>query len=260
MKISQAGERAIEHREGVVLKVYADSAGYLTAGMGHKLAANTTLKLGDAITQAQCDQWSLIDLQTAEDAVNRLVTVPLNQNQFDALCSFVFNVGVEDFETSMLLKLLNAGNYKGAQAEFARWHYKHVNGVKEPDQGLLNRRMEEALQFGTPVAAVPSAVDPNAAAPAPVVVDSKPAVAAPPAKVQQTTTGKLQIGALISGGVAAVIQGVQQAQPALQGIQGFNGAISGLPGWLKLISGVLVLGCVGACAATLWHKHKSLTS
>ena len=282
MKLSPQGDKLIEQREGVRLFVYLDSAGKKTAGMGHLLDASTTLKVGDPISQSQCDQWSQIDIRVAEDAVNRLVIVALNQDQFDALCSFVFNVGVEAFAGSTLLKLLNAGDYTGAQAEFTRWHFKTVNGVKLPDKGLLNRRLApftrwhfktvngvklpdkgllnrrlaEAAQFGTvqtpSIAQTPQVSPPDAPEPAP----SRPA--APPNKITQTTTGKLQVGALASGGLAAVIQGVNQAMPVLNGIQSANSALSGLPAWLKIACYVLVLGCIGACAATLIHKHRSL--
>ncbi|HLI61923.1 MAG TPA: lysozyme [Terriglobales bacterium] len=75
--------------------------------------------------------------------VNRLVTVPLTQNQFDALVDFVFNVGAENFARSTLLRELNAGNTAGAAAQFLLW--KWAGGVVSP--GLLRRRQAEAALF-----------------------------------------------------------------------------------------------------------------
>lgn len=73
--------------------MYIDAAGRLTAGMGHLLPPSTSLHNGSPITQDQCDEWARADLQAACDAVNRHVSVPVNQNQFDALVSLVFNIG-----------------------------------------------------------------------------------------------------------------------------------------------------------------------
>jgi lysozyme len=89
-------------------------------------------------------EWLDEDLKEAEDAVNRLVKVPLTQGQFDALASFVFNLGEGQFSKSTLLKLLNAGSYDGARDQFKRWVYD--NGKVQP--GLVKRRMGEAERFG----------------------------------------------------------------------------------------------------------------
>lgn len=256
MKLSPQGDKLIEQREGVRLYVYLDSAGKKTAGMGHLLPPTSLLKVGNAITQAQCDAWAQADIQTAVDAVNRLVKVALTQNQFDALCSFVFNVGVAAFTTSTLLKLLNAGDYTGAQAEFARWHFKTVNGQKVPDKGLLNRRLAEAAQFGA-VQTITSMASPQVSPPAaPDPAPSRPA--APPSKVTQTTTGKLQIGALATGVGGAVIQGINHAMPVINSVQSASSTISGMPHWLMYASAALAVACIGFCGFTLLHKHRSL--
>jgi lysozyme len=75
------------------------------------------------------------------------VTVPLNQNQFDALVSFTENEGATSFEESTLLRLLNAGDYAGAAAQFDRWVYQ--KGRVLP--GLVDRRQQEAALFNTPI-------------------------------------------------------------------------------------------------------------
>jgi lysozyme len=97
-------------------------------------------------TPQQATQWFLQDTQTAVDGVNRSVSAILNQNQFDALVAFAFNVGVGAEGSSTLVKLLNSGDYAGAAAQFPRWN--KVNGV--PSEGLTRRRAAEQALFLSP--------------------------------------------------------------------------------------------------------------
>jgi hypothetical protein len=76
-------------------------------------------------------------------AVERLVKVPLNQNQFDALVSFAYNCGEGNLGKSTLLRRLNAGDYKGAAAQFAAWN----KGGGQVLKGLVRRRAAEAALF-----------------------------------------------------------------------------------------------------------------
>lgn len=86
------------------------------------------------------------DLRSRAELLLALVTVPLNQNQFDALMDFMFNVGEGNLQASTLLKKLNAGDYAGAANEFERWAYAKVNGKKTKLAGLARRRrMDKAL-------------------------------------------------------------------------------------------------------------------
>jgi GH24 family phage-related lysozyme (muramidase) len=101
------------------------------------------------ITREQAEQLLRADLQEAEDAVSNLVTVPLNENQFSALVSFVFNLGAGELEDSTLLELLNQGRYPEAADQFPR--FNTVNG--EPVEGLTRRREAERQLFLTPPAA-----------------------------------------------------------------------------------------------------------
>lgn len=82
------------------------------------------------------------DLKKFEAAVNK-VTVALNQNQFDALVSLTYNIGTGAFASSTLLKKLNAGDYKGAAAQFDVWN--KAGGKRM--QGLVNRRSTERKLF-----------------------------------------------------------------------------------------------------------------
>jgi GH24 family phage-related lysozyme (muramidase) len=90
------------------------------------------------------------DLEEAEQAVNDLVTVPLNQNQFDALVSFTYNLGRRRLEESTLLKLLNDGQYQDASAQITRWRYIG----HDVSSGLSRRREAERALFDKPVADV----------------------------------------------------------------------------------------------------------
>lgn len=80
-----------------------------------------------------------------------VIHVPLNQNQFDALMDFVFNVGQANFATSTLRAKLNAGYYKSAAQEFDRWTYGTVNDVKTKLPGLIARRAAERELFERPI-------------------------------------------------------------------------------------------------------------
>ena len=101
--------------------------------------------MGMTCTQEQAEQWLQEDVQIAVDAVNRLVTVELTQNQFDALVDFTFNLGTGSLQNSTLLRLLNASNYTGAANEFERWD--KAGGQTLP--GLLKRRQAERDLFNS---------------------------------------------------------------------------------------------------------------
>lgn len=140
MKTSALGVGMIQRFEGFSETVYMDSGGKATIGFGHLVREGefyTTLSKAEASTLMQQD------LQLAEAIVKRKVTVPLNQNQFAALVSLVYNIGPGNFSSSTLLKKLNAGDYRGASNEFLRW--KHVAG--EPVAGLERRRAIERTLF-----------------------------------------------------------------------------------------------------------------
>ena len=98
------------------------------------------LILAEKITQEEADQMLLDELVEYEGYVNNLVTVGLNQNQFDAMVSWVYNLGGGNLKASTLLKVLNAGDYEGVPAQMLRWN-KAGGKVLE---GLTRRRQAEA--------------------------------------------------------------------------------------------------------------------
>jgi lysozyme len=139
MKTSPAGIKFIEEREGCRLTAYQDSVGVWTIGVGHTIGVVP----GMTITQEEADDLLAEDLANAEAAVNSLVKVPLSQPQFDALVDFVFNEGATQFRSSTLLRLLNAGDYEGADQQFARWDLAGGRVLA----GLVTRRRLEAEMF-----------------------------------------------------------------------------------------------------------------
>lgn len=139
MQISKAGLDLIKQFEGLYLKAYRCPAGVPTIGYGHTAG----VAMGQTITQQQADDYLRRDVRQFERAVSRLVTVPLTQGQFDALVSFAFNLGDGALAQSTMLRLLNAGDYTGAAAQFDRWN--KAGGRVLP--GLVRRRAAERALF-----------------------------------------------------------------------------------------------------------------
>ena len=141
-QISAEGINLICSFEGLELKAYLDSANIWTIGYGTIIRNGVKVKKGDICTIEQAKAYMASDLKSFEAAVNK-VKVPLNQNQYDALVSLTYNIGVNAFANSTLLKKLNASDYKGAAAQFDVW-----NKVKgKVVQGLVNRRAKERKLF-----------------------------------------------------------------------------------------------------------------
>lgn len=150
MKMSPAGLQLLTLWEGSKRKVYTDSAGLLTIGVGHLLLKHEivadAIKIGGkpvrlryGLSDMQIGELLAQDLVRFEDAINKNVSVTLSQNQFDALVSFSFNVGVTAFLRSSLLKEINSGNMEAVPNQMRRWNT--VGG--KPVQGLTNRREKE---------------------------------------------------------------------------------------------------------------------
>jgi lysozyme len=143
-RYSQEGFALTKQFEGCKLTAYADQGGVWTIGYGH---TGPAVHAGLTMTQAEVDSCLEGDLASAVACVNKLVTANINQNQFDALVDFVFNLGCGSLRTSQLLREVNSGNFDAAAAQFQRW--AHVGSVLVP--GLLRRRQAEAALFSKPV-------------------------------------------------------------------------------------------------------------
>ena len=158
MHVGQRGKDLFKEWEGLVTHEYLDSGGAPTIGIGHLLTRSErtsgkitiggqALDYRNGLTEQQC--WDLLDLDLSgsEAVVNEAVKVSLNQNQFDALVSFVFNVGDGAFRGSTLLRLLNQGQLDQVPAQLQRW----VRDNGQVVQGLVNRRNKEIALWNTPV-------------------------------------------------------------------------------------------------------------
>lgn len=150
MRIDQAGIDFIKSVEGVKNFVYADSAGLPTIGVGHLLLpgelSSGKINIGDksykyheGLPDNAIDGLLMRDLHIAQCDVNVHVKSELTQNQYNALVSFVFNVGVGAFRNSTLLKLLNTGDYDAVPDQMRRWVFSAGRQI----QGLKNRRERE---------------------------------------------------------------------------------------------------------------------
>ncbi len=136
---SRAGLGLIKTSEGCKLSAYLCPAGHWTIGYGR----TTNVKKGDTCTQAQADAWLLQEYDAFERKVRALLKVPVTENQLGALVSFAYNVGDGALGSSTLLRLLNAGDYAGAAAQFARWNKAAGKALA----GLTKRRAAEAALF-----------------------------------------------------------------------------------------------------------------
>lgn len=135
--ISDQGLDLIKEREGCVLKPYRDSVGVWTDGVGNTVGV---IPNGPPITMEKALADLRRNLAVAEAAILQNVKVPLEPYQREALLSWIFNVGVSAFAGSTLLRLLNAGDYAGAAAQFDRWHIppeitSRRNGEREQFKG-----------------------------------------------------------------------------------------------------------------------------
>lgn len=139
-EISDNGIKLVKNFEGLSLKAYLCPAGVWTIGYGSTLGVKKGDRLED---EEEAEDLLLRDLMKFEDAVTKLVKVDLNQNQFDALVSFTYNVGIGAFKKSTLLKVLNMGKYDLVPDQFGRWIYANGKVLS----GLKRRRAQEAALF-----------------------------------------------------------------------------------------------------------------
>lgn len=162
MDISQNGIQEIIRHEGIARHdnrtkryyVYNDAANKQTIGIGHLLTnaekrtgridtSVVTVPFKNGLTLEQCHDLFRKDIRKFEKAINTIVKVPLSQNQYDALVSFIFNIGIDAFVRSTLLRKLNARDYEGAANELPRWNKAGGRVVR----GLTLRRASERKLF-----------------------------------------------------------------------------------------------------------------
>jgi lysozyme len=139
MKISEEGISLIKKFEGCELSAYKDAVGIPTIAYGRI----KNVGMGDSCTKEQAEDWLAEEMPEYEGYINDQVNVDLTQNQFDALCSWVYNLGPSNLKKSTLLKVLNKEEYEDVPEQIIRWN-KAGGKVLE---GLTRRREAEALLF-----------------------------------------------------------------------------------------------------------------
>lgn len=151
MAVNIATLKLIRDFEGERLDVYKDAAGLPTVGVGHLVKPGESYVLGQRISRQESERLLRDDLKMTEDAVRRLVTVKLNENQYGALVSLTFNIGAGNLKKSTLLRRVNQGQFLDAANGFLAWNKARVRGVLTVLRGLTRRRQAERELFLTPM-------------------------------------------------------------------------------------------------------------
>lgn len=232
MKVSSAGINLIKEFEGVRLKSYKCPAGVWTVGVGHTSAAGPP-KVGPGmeITNAQAMKILAQDLGQFENGIDTMVKVPLTQNQFDALVSFTYNVGLGAFQKSTLLKKLNAGQYDAVPAELMKW--TKAGGKELP--GLVRRRRAEAAMW--------RGVDDNKA----IKQDARvtPELPQPPKTMVQSKEGN-------AAAVTGILSGATAAGEVSRQVKETGDSLTSVIDMLKDPT-FIVLVLVVVAAAAIWY-------
>lgn len=139
MRVSAAGLQFIGAHEGCQLAAYQDTNGIWTIGYGH----TATVQPGEKITKPQAMLMLATDTLHAANAVDALVDSHATQNQFDALASLAYNIGIGAFQRSTVLREHRAGNFQAAADAFLLWDKCFQDGGLVTIPGLLNRREDE---------------------------------------------------------------------------------------------------------------------
>lgn len=145
MKINYDGIQRIKRLEGWRESQYLDAVGLPTIGYGHLIRINE--RFPNKLSQIEGDRLLIKDIIPFENKINKIVKVKLNQNQFNVLVSFLFNLGVNALDRTTSLKVLNSGDYKSFANRLLMWNKGMINGKLTVIQGLNNRRIEDRKIF-----------------------------------------------------------------------------------------------------------------
>ncbi len=209
--INAAGLDLIKSFEGLATQAYVDPVGILTIGYGHI----ENVKAGDKITPQQADQMLQNDLVHYENGVSNLVKVPINDNEFSALVSLAYNIGLGNLGSSTALRRLNAGDIIGAADAIEWWNKGKVGGKLYVLPGLARRRAAEKALFLKPESAAPAKTIGTSGRIAPNSGE------APDRRENLTSSRTIQGGtvagaAAAAGGVGAVTQSLSGGQATSQ--------------------------------------------
>tara|TARA_R110000744_G_C19308112_1_gene556443 strand:+ start:637 stop:1086 length:450 start_codon:yes stop_codon:yes gene_type:complete len=147
VKTSQQGIDLIKAFEGFSGKPYLCPAEYWTIGYGNIRCRDGSRVKEETphVTEAEAEDLLAHELVSFERTVDRLIKVPLQQGQYDALVSFAYNLGGGALSASSLRRMLNRGNYSGAERQFKRWVFAGGRKLR----GLVKRRAAEAALFAS---------------------------------------------------------------------------------------------------------------
>ena len=210
--------------EGDIM-AYKCPAGKWTIGYGHIKG----VKSGARISREEAEVLLMEDLEEHCAHVRRLVKVPVSQAQFDALSSFVFNLGSTAFGKSTLLRKLNAGDYDGAADEFTKWNKARENGVLKVFPGLTRRRAAEAALFtmDAEIETIPQPQKPQAEA------------------IKPLTKSKTMMGAGVAGTGTVLAEVATQLEPVI-----------GYSEVLKVLFLIVTVAGIALVAYARWKDHK----
>ncbi|MDX3929265.1 MAG: lysozyme [Shinella sp.] len=224
-RINAAGLSHVKQWEGLELVAYKDVAGVLTIGYGHTSAAGIPhVKAGMRISEKEAEDILRADLAKFEERVERLVKVPLTDNQFAVLVSFDFNTG--KLHSSTLLKKLNAGDYGAVPVELMKWVHSGGKKVK----GLVNRRAAEAGLWAKGEFVSSNTVDASTKVPAQDVV-------------VVGTTGAAGAGATVGPAIPEILDAVTSQQQELSSGE-----------WVRITIAAVI---VGLTLYGIWRKIRS---
>ena len=257
-KTDAAGIKFLKDAEGVKLRAYKDSGGVWTIGVGHIAG----VKRGQVITEEEAEEFLAEDLEDAEAGVDDAVTAALNQNQFNALVSLAFNIGVSAFARSTLVRKLNAGDNQGAADQFLRWNKD--NGATVP--GLTNRRRKERALFLKAAPVLNGEVTKPAPEAVPGEITTEKIVTTTVDKPGSTVVEKIsssvstlagneQIKTIASEGVGKLATKAVASMSAA-GAGATAGAATASNPWPWIILAIVCL-LLAAGVVFLWMKHKS---
>lgn len=145
-RVSNHAIELITHFEHFYPKAYQDPAGIWTIGYGTIRVNGKRVTAGMTCTKVQATLWMEEDIQSAVSDILRVCGVPLKQQELDALASFVYNVGIGNFQGSSLLKNIKAKK-PVTETNFTSWNKARINGKLQPLPGLLRRRRAEHFLY-----------------------------------------------------------------------------------------------------------------
>lgn len=150
-EVGERGYDLLKKWEGLRLNAYRDTKGIPTIGYGSTRyfdePGQPVVRMGDRISEERAEDLLHYTVNEFWEEVESKIYVPLMPWHVDSLNSLVYNIGTRAFSTSTLLRLLNKGDFQGAEYQFPRWNKETKNGVSVPNKGLTNRRAEEVYVF-----------------------------------------------------------------------------------------------------------------